>query len=44
MGFDFQNMMFSLDPKSPGLEFHLGKSTREHVIEPMMQGRCSVNN
>lgn len=24
-------MMFYSDPKSPGLEFHLGRSTREHV-------------
>jgi hypothetical protein len=35
MGFDFQNMVLSLAPEYPGLEFHLGKSTQEHGIEPM---------
>lgn len=44
MGLDFPNMIVSLAPKSPGLEFHLGKSTQECIIEAMIQGRCSVKN
>lgn len=44
MGFEFENMMISLAPKSPGIEFHLGKSTQEHVIELMMQYRYSMKN